>query len=234
MPERGDSLNRKKRYDQKLLMILDTACGIFAQKGYHNASVRDVAAATGVSPAGLYYYFQSKEELLHLILEAGISSLLDRVREDVSEIVNPAARLKAIIRAHLTHFERNGKEMRVLVQEWQALSGQFGDEIRTLMRSYVQIVTRTLKELSPEKTTKELRAAAFGLFGMLTWVDQWYRPGRDLPLELLAEQFSGIYLGGFSSDPPAASALEALEANGQSPDWSKKKSASSVLAGPGF
>ncbi|MFH1762676.1 MAG: TetR/AcrR family transcriptional regulator [Gemmatimonadota bacterium] len=193
-------MGRRKKFDQKLLLILDSACGIFAKKGYHNASVRDVAAATNVSPAGLYYYFQSKEDLLRLILESCLSSLLDRIREDVVGIEDPAIRLRAIVRAHLAHLENNGKEMRVLVREWEALSGPLGDEIRGLMREYARVVIRTFQELSPDRSLGELRAATFGLFGMLNWVDQWYRPGQDLPLNLLADQFAGIFLGGCVSD----------------------------------
>ena len=215
-------------------MILDSACGIFAQKGYHNASIRDVAAATGVSPAGLYYYFQSKDELLRLILEAGLSSLLHRIRKDVAGIADPAARLRAIIRTHLTHFEKNRKEMRVLVQEWEALPGPFSDEIRALMKEYVRFVVQTFKELSPEKTLKELRAAAFGLFGMLAWVDQWYQPDRDLSLGLLADQFSSIFLGGFLSDTPGPGVAEAIETEESSREWSKKRTPPSIMAGPGF
>jgi AcrR family transcriptional regulator len=227
-------LDRQQKYDDKLLLIVDKACGIFAEKGYHNASVRDVAAATGVSPAGLYYYFQSKEELLHLILESGLSSLMDRIREDVLGIQDPADRLRAIIRSHLAHFEKNGKEMRVLVHEWRALSGSFSEDIRRLMREYARVVTRTLQELSPDRTRKELRAATFGLFGMLTWVDQWYRPERDLPLDLLAGQFAGIYLDGIRSDPRTASAPGLAEAEDTVRGWVEKNSTSSLLSGPGF
>ena len=234
MPERGRPVERRKKYDEKLLRILDSACGIFAKKGYHNASVRDVATATGVSPAGLYYYFQSKEELLHLILDSCFSSLMDRVRANISGIEDPAVRLRAIIRSHLTHFEKNGKEMRVLVREWEALSGPFGEEVRGLMREYARVVMRTLRDLSPQKTLKELRAATFGLFGMLTWVDQWYRPVRDFPLDLLAEQFAGIFLGGFMSDPRTNAASSTSEGEGSTREWSKKNSASSILSGPGF
>jgi len=227
-------LGRKQKYDEKLLRILDSACGIFAQKGYHNASVRDVAAATGVSPAGLYYYFQSKEELLRLILEACFSSLMERIKADAVGIQDPGNRLRAIIRAHLAHFESNGKEMRVLVREWEALPGAAGGEIRSLMREYAGVVTRTFQDLSPEKSARELRAATFGLFGMLTWVDQWYRPGRDLPLDLLANQFAGIFLGGVRPKPGTTMAPEGKNPEEPSQEWSDRKSASSILSGPGF
>ncbi len=227
-------MDRKKKYDEKLLLILDSASGIFAKKGYHNASIRDVAAATGVSPAGLYYYFESKEELLRLILETCFSTLMETIRGEVVGIEDPALRLRAIIRAHLAHFETNGKEMRVLVHEWEALSGPFGEEIRSLMREYVKVVTQTFKDLTPEKTANELRAATFGLFGMLTWVDQWYRPGRDLPLDLLADQFTGIFLGGLLSGPRTDPKPKTSEAEEPAREWSKKNSTSSILSGPGF
>jgi AcrR family transcriptional regulator len=227
-------MERKKKSDEKLSLILDHASRIFAEKGYHAASVRDVATATGVSPAGLYYYFQSKEELLHLILDGCLSSLIRRIRNDAAEIKNPAARLKAIIKIHLDQFRSSGPEMKVLVREWDVLSGPFGTGIRKLMRDYTQIVIRTFKELSPEKSSKELRAAAFGLFGMLTWVDQWYRPKRDLSLDRLAEEFTSIFLGHFLSGSPGGAGGVNTEEDSSSGKWTKKNPASSILSGPGF
>ena len=234
MPKGSGLVKRKTKYDEKLLLILDSACEIFADKGYHNASVRDVAAATDVSPAGLYYYFRSKEELLHLILEACLSSLADRIRDEIQGVEDPTARLRIIIGTHLDHFKNNGKEMRVLVHEWEALSGPFGQGIRNLMREYAQIVMGTLKDLSPEISEQELRAAAFGLFGMLTWVDQWYRPERDLPLDLLAERFADIFLGGFMADRRLEAASGANNGKAPTQEWSKKRSPPSILSGPGF
>jgi AcrR family transcriptional regulator len=225
---------RKKKSDEKLSLILDQASRIFAEKGYHAASVRDVATATGVSPAGLYYYFQSKEELLHLILDGCLSNLIDRIRTDAAEIKNPAARLKAIIRTHLVQFRSSGPEMKVLVREWDVLTGPFGSGIRKLMRDYAQIVIRTFKELSPGKSSQELRAATFGLFGMLTWVEQWYRPKKDLSVDLLADQFTSIFLGHFLTGSPVAAGGADLGPDGSSGDWGKKNTTSSILSGPGF
>ena len=227
-------MERKKRYDEKLLLILESACGIFARKGYHNASIRDVATATGVSPAGLYYYFRSKEELLHLILTSCLTTLMDRIREGIDGIEDPATRLRRIVRTHLEQLDRQNEEMQVLVREWKALSGPYGEEIRKLMRGYVEIVIRTFRDLSPGKSPEELRAAAFGLFGMLTWVDQWHRPGRDLALDLLAEEFSGIFLGTFLSEEDSLTNGKRSKAEESKREWSKKDSTSSILAGPGF
>ncbi len=200
-------MERQERYDEKLVQILQRACVIFAEKGFHNASVRDVAAATGVSPAGLYYYFQSKEELLFLILERCLRSLLEEIRERADLTEDPEERLGRIVHAHLSFLAGHPQEMRVLSHEYDVLSGRFGAEIRNLMREYVAGVIRCLRQLSPRSGEKELRAAAFALLGMLTWVYQWYRPHRDLPVGRLAQGYTEIFLRGLLSGegfPPPA------------------------------
>src|SRR5215210_4171661 len=78
--------DERSAYDEKLESILRTAASIFAEKGYHQASIRDIARATGVSLSGLYYYFDSKEELLFLIQDHAFGTLtgnLERMLEGV-------------------------------------------------------------------------------------------------------------------------------------------------------
>ena len=67
------------RYDQKLEFILRTAARIFAEKGYHPTTMRDISRATRVSLAGLYYYCKSKEELLFLIQDNCFGRVLARL-----------------------------------------------------------------------------------------------------------------------------------------------------------
>ena len=74
----------------------------------------------------------------------------------------------------------------------------------------------------------------FGLFGMLTWVDQWYRPGKDLSLDLLAQQFSSIFLGEFVAADPAGTGASPSGESDPARHWSQESSASSILSGPGF
>jgi AcrR family transcriptional regulator len=190
-------IDRQERYDEKLVQILQSSCSIFAEKGFHHATVRDVAAATGVSPAGLYYYFGSKEELLFLILDHSLGSLLGEVRDAAKGVEDSEDRLRAILRAHLAYFAEHRPEIRVLAQEWEALSGEFLQKILARQRKYAAMVIRTLKALRPGTSRKELRASAMALFGMMTWMYQWYVPGRDLPMDELANQFANIFLEGF-------------------------------------
>jgi len=227
--------DRQERYDEKLIQILENACGVFAEKGYHHATVRDVAAATGVSPAGLYYYFRSKEELLYLILHHALTSLLARVREAIAQEEDPQRRIRCLIRVHLAFFRENGREMRVLAQEWRTLSGELAATVSRVQRDYTAVVLRTLRDLQPTASREELRASAMGLFGMLNWLYQWYQPERDLTVDELSEIFGRIFLRGFLSGQEEGRAVaEGPTMESDPTPWGPRRPSSSVLSGPGF
>jgi len=231
----GFLAERQARYDEKLVQILQSACGIFAEKGYHHASVRDVAAATGVSPAGLYYYFRSKEELLFLILDHCLASLLSQIRNATGGVEDPEERIRAVIRTHLGFFLEHREEMRILAQEWEALSGRFLEDVLMRQREYAALVLRTLRELRPQISRKELRASAMALFGILTWMYQWYRPHRDLAVDELADHFARIFLDGFlSGDGTGTLAAGGPGGKRLGRAWGRKGNLPSVLSGPGF
>ena len=65
-----------RHYDENLQKILKTSAKIFAEKGFHHTSVRDISRATKMSLSGLYYYFTTKEELLYLIQERCFVTLI--------------------------------------------------------------------------------------------------------------------------------------------------------------
>lgn len=226
---------RQERYDEKLVQILESACGIFAEKGYHHASVRDVAAATGVSPAGLYYYFKSKEELLFLILDHCLVSLLTAVKGAAAGVEDPADRIRTVIRSHLQFFMGHRDEMRVLAQEWESLSGGFRAEVLGRQRDYAAMVLRALRELRPDSSRMELRASAMALFGMLTWMYQWHRPQRDLPAEALADHLAEIFLDGFLlGDRTRNAPAPGSGKNRTHTPRTQGASPPSVLSGPAF
>ncbi|HET9548867.1 MAG TPA: helix-turn-helix domain-containing protein, partial [Candidatus Binatia bacterium] len=84
-----------RHYDEKLQQILKTSAKIFAEKGFHHTSVRDISRATKMSLSGLYYYFATKEELLYLIQERCFVTLLQRWEQAVGLNLDVRARIRA-------------------------------------------------------------------------------------------------------------------------------------------
>ena len=118
------------RFDRRLAKILVHATNVFCEKGYAAASMRDLSRASGVSLSGLYYYFESKEELLYLIQKAYFHHDRGRLRERLDEVDDPAERIRAFILNHLEYFLANQKAMKVLSHEDDVLKNGFGSRDR--------------------------------------------------------------------------------------------------------
>jgi AcrR family transcriptional regulator len=187
------------RYDQKLVFVLKTAAAIFAEKGFHCTSIRDIARATGMSLAGLYYYFKSKEELLFLIQDYCFSTVLDDCKRLIEGVSDPVARLKLLIENHLNYFVNNMNEMKVLSHEANSITGDYFKKINSKKRQYVDLVKGLLEEIARERQVEgvDLRVATFSLFGMMNWIYNWYNPHRDVDVAGLARNMTRIFLLGF-------------------------------------
>ena len=187
-----------RHYDEKLQHVLKTSAKIFAEKGFHHTSVRDISRATKMSLSGLYYYFTTKEELLYLIQERCFVTLLQHWEQIDSVKLDVRTRIRAFAENHLGFFLHNMPEMKVMAHEDESLTGEFNDKILVLKRRYVKVILDLVGELQQREGGKgiDLRVATFALFGMMNWIYTWYQPKRDLPFPRLIEQMLRIFFFG--------------------------------------
>jgi AcrR family transcriptional regulator len=183
-------------HDRKQERVLAAAAAVFAERGFHKASVRDVVAAAGISLAGLYHYFPSKAGLLYEITARAFDSLLARL--EAAPPGPPRERLTTFVRNHLSFFLSRPHEMKVLVRETESLPEGLEAELAEKKRRYYQRCQGILRELDGgRRGEEELRLATLALFGMLNWTYSWYRPERDGSPERLTERLLGLFLDGF-------------------------------------
>jgi AcrR family transcriptional regulator len=205
----------RRTYDDKLALILRAAASIFAEKGYHEASIRDISRATGVSLSGLYYYFSSKEELLFLIQDHCFTTLMDNLERVLEPKSEPVRCVQLMVENHLRFFVNNMKEMKVLSHELDSLTGEFRPIVNAKKRRYTDACGALLEAAAPADSTIDSRVAVFALFGMMNWIYNWYHPDRDVPLTKLAEDMSQLFLRGYLSGEAGAlertAARDALE-----------------------
>jgi AcrR family transcriptional regulator len=189
----------RRTYDDKLAQILRVAAAIFAERGYHQASIREISRATGVSLSGLYYYFDSKEELLFLIQDHCFTTLLENLDRLLDQEAEPLRRFRLMVENHLRFFVNNMKEMKVLSHELDSLRGEFRDTVDAKKRRYTATCSSVLRAVAPAGVPIDTRVAVYGLFGMMNWIYNWYRPDRDVPVEKLADDVSQLFLRGYLS-----------------------------------
>jgi TetR/AcrR family transcriptional regulator, cholesterol catabolism regulator len=190
---------QQSRYDQKLLHVLKTSAEVFAEKGFHSTSMRDISRATKMSLSGLYYYFKSKEELLFLIQDHCFTTIIDDCRMLLEGVDDPVRRLKLLIENHLNYFVNNMHEMKVLSHEANSIGRELFRKINTKKRQYVDLVMELLDEIARENRveTIDIRVATFSLFGMMNWIYNWYDPRKDVDVEGLSSNITRLFLSGF-------------------------------------
>jgi AcrR family transcriptional regulator len=191
----------RPRYDRKLEEILRQSAALFRSRGYHQTSIRDIARATGVSLAGLYYYFSSKQQLLYLIQRHAFEDILARARAAVASLADPEERLRTFIRVHLQYFLDHPNEMKVLTHEEEWLEDEGRREVHALKRAYYQLCAEQVEALQRAHNLKRLntRLAVLSLFGMMNWIYTWYNPKVDPDASSCAEQMAEIFLRGIYS-----------------------------------
>ena len=124
------------RFDRRFSEILDYATEVFADKGYEGASMRDLSRLSGMSLAGLYYYFDSKEKLLYLIQKHTFTTIIDRLRQLLAESADPEERIRIFVHNHVEYALAKQKAMKVLSHEDDVLKNGHGAELAAIKREH--------------------------------------------------------------------------------------------------
>jgi AcrR family transcriptional regulator len=189
------------RFDRRLAEILAHATDVFCEKGYEGASMRDLSRASGISLAGLYYYFESKERLLFLIQKHTFTTIVQRLKARLEGVDDPEQKIRVFILNHLEYFLANPAAMKVLSHEAEALKNGFATDVATIKREYYRICVGLLDELKrvrgPQFST---RIAVLSLFGMMNWIYTWHNPKVDADAGHLASEMGDIFLRGVMND----------------------------------
>jgi AcrR family transcriptional regulator len=185
------------RFDKRLAEILTHATEVFCKKGYEGASMRDLSRASGMSLAGLYYYFESKERLLFLIQKHTFSTIVQRLKARLAGVSDPEQQIRIFILNHLEYFLANQASMKVLSHEAEALRNGFASEVAGIKREYYRICVGLLDELKSKRDLQfSTRIAVLSLFGMMNWIYTWHNSRVDADAEQLAREMSDIFLRG--------------------------------------
>jgi AcrR family transcriptional regulator len=165
------------------------AAACFAQLGYPSASMVQIAAASGVSKAGLYHYYDSKEAVLFDVLDGYVRELLAVSLTALTPPAEPAQAMAALIRALLTIYATAQHHHRVLVTDTQHLSPPLGKAVRAVQSELVRVMGSALQAAYPARVhSGNASAHAMMVFGMLNWTFTWLKADGALSYSQYAEQ----------------------------------------------
>jgi AcrR family transcriptional regulator len=186
------------RLDARRAEICRTAAQIFRDRGFDATSVSDIARALGLTKAGLYHYFDSKEALLFEIMSFGLDRVRDEVTVPVRAIRDPEDRLRQLIVRHARITTRGQGAVAHLGDEIRALPPTSRKQLEERMRVYFDLIRDTLAELKSAGRLRQidLTVAAFSVLGMILWLPRWFRQDGRLTQEQVADDIANLAIGG--------------------------------------
>ena len=180
--------------------ILRAAIDVFAERGYFNAQVADVARAAGVAAGTVYLYFRSKDDLLVSIFERTVRAQLDEGRAAVADVTDPAERLRRFAHLHLSMLGRDRK-LAIVFQVELRQSLKFMERFSsTLLRDYLGQIRAAIEEGQQQglfRADLNPTAVAKMFFGALDeMATNWILSRRRYSLESDADAVVDIFLEG--------------------------------------
>ena len=186
--------------------ILRAAIDVFAERGYFNAQVADVARAAGVAAGTVYLYFKRKDDILISIFERGMRASLDEAREQVAPITDPRERLREFARLHLRRLGQD-RNLAIVFQVELRQSTKFMERFSsTLLRDYLGLIREAIAEGQKHGAFRQdlkPTVAAKVLFGALDeMATNWILSNRRYALEPEADAVVDIFINGVRGPRP--------------------------------
>lgn len=178
--------------------ILQAAAQIFGQKGFHAASMQDIAAAVSLQKGSLYHHVSSKQDILVEILDRAIDLLTERLQAVLIQPVSPVEKVHQAVRSYIQTMSEYRGPASVLLLEYRSLEPDLQarhiarrDQYERLWRSLLDEGCR-----SGDFQVDNTAVAARALLGSMGWMVTWYRPEGRLSSDEIASQFSRLFLSG--------------------------------------
>ncbi len=180
--------------------ILDAAAQVFRKKGFHGASMADIADTVKLQKASLYHHVSSKQEMLLELLERALTMLEAEISAVASQELSPDRKLRLMIRAYLQALAEYPDLSAVLLFEHRSLDRKnharhvpHRDRFENLWREVIN-EGRRAKVFDCPDTGLAVRA----LMGTMNWTLTWYRPDGPLSITRIADEYADLFLSGLA------------------------------------
>jgi AcrR family transcriptional regulator len=183
--------------------LLAIAAELFAQRGFKNTTVRDIADAAGILSGSLYHHFDSKESMVDEILSTFQTELFKRYDEILGSGQDVRAKVDAVVRVSFEAIDQHHAEVAIFQNDAAYLMefARFG-YLREHNTRFREMWLGLLREgvesgaLRPDVDAE----LVFRFIRDTVWVAvRWYRPGGELTHEQVADQYLSILLDGIAA-----------------------------------
>lgn len=195
---------RARERQQRRTDILQAAESVFAAKGFHAASIEQIARATELATGTVYLYFKDKEALYIELFEQKMKELTATIRDEVAAIKDPVEALKTLVPARMGYFGRNRTFFQIYAREgvnrYESRHDRWKGVIE-LYEEYLTLLTKLIRSCQQRGRVRKgnPRLFAVALSGMMIQLTRdWLQNQEDTPLSERAQFVVELFLNGAS------------------------------------
>ena len=195
--------------------ILEAAAQIFSEKGYHAASMQDIAKAVCLQKASLYHHVSSKQEILFDLLERALDLLIEQQEMVLALPLAPEEKLRQAMKVYMQILTAHQALSSVLLLEHRSLEPEL--RLRHIpKRDRYEVLWRALIQEGKNAgffDSADPIFAARALLGVMNWTITWYKPGGPLTAEQIANEYADLLLNGLllRQDTPGIRAQKGMD-----------------------
>ena len=176
------------------------AARVFAQSGYFNAKVSDVARTAGVADGTVYLYFKNKDDLLTSIFGWAMGEFINRANSELAELEDPREKLRRFAHLHFLMLEQE-RDIAIVFQIELRQSTKFMEQFSTThLAQYLQMLREIIEEGQGQDIFRKKinsKVAAKFLFGALDeMATNWVLSHKHQSLTAMVEPVLDIFLNG--------------------------------------
>jgi AcrR family transcriptional regulator len=183
--------------------ILLAAQKLFAERGFRETNLNDVATQLGFRRQAVYHYFRSKDEILYELIDRAGQAIATSAQPMLDADIPPAERLAEVVRNHVRQLLNNVDIFRIQFSELFKLNNDRADGLRRDMSDYVRSIAKVIKEGQKDGTFVDVppTTQVLLILGMCNGTTEWYAGTRPrLSIEDIAEYAARLALSGVTGD----------------------------------
>ena len=183
--------------------ILEAAALLFRKKGYKGATMQDIASEVGLLKGSIYYYFETKEDILAQVVRQPLIETTAGLREIRDSRMPSLEKFRKGMMTHLGVYDfRYPSAFALLSEDYGSKSRMVNGAIISYLEEYERIWQDIIGQAAQDGVIDSrwnLKVLLFALLGMCNWMYKWYSPRGALTATEIAEQFAELFIRGIAS-----------------------------------
>ena len=196
-------MRMRDKTNDKYQRILEASVNVFADHGFHQSTVSQIAKEADVADGTIYLYFKNKEDILVQIFNYKTKQIFERFREVVDSADNPIEKLRNLIRRHLQEFQQDRNLAVVYLAETRQINRVMEDQIKIMSKMYFDLVAGILEQGQQDGNFRKVLHLGLVKRHILGSVDEvistWLHADGKYDLVSMADPLVDLFINGIGT-----------------------------------